>query len=160
MIKWTSEHLTGILDIDENHKKLVKLLNEAYELFILGVNVDEFHIDELYNYMILCFDCEETWMINTSYPEISTHAAEHELFTIRFFEIRNDYEQNAKNSVELLLFYNNYINHHVRETNRKFGSFVEANHLTHQELGNHRQEVPSLTWGKATGAELRARLPS
>lgn len=153
MIKWTSEHLTGIYDIDVNHEKLVKVLNEAYELFIIGVNVDELHIDELYNNMIVCFDQEEKWMAKTSYPDFLTHTAEHELFTIRFFEIRNSYEQNANNSVELLMFYGNYINHHVRETNRRFGSYIEAKQQAHKEHGNQVPEVLPLTWGKATEAE-------
>lgn len=126
MVKWNIELLTGVSDIDEYHKHLVKLLNDAYEGFLIGINIEEFYVDELLDLMFLCFACEESWMMNTSYPFISTHRAEHELFAARFIEIRKQYTQDAYNSVEILIFLNNYVNHHIREADKKFGSFVDG----------------------------------
>ena len=127
--KWNMSLLVGIQEIDENHRHIVQLLNEAYDEFIMGINIEEVFIDDLFNLMAHCFDCEETCMINTSYPGFYEHKAEHELFTLRFLEISNNYRQDANTSIEILMFLNNWINHHIRETDSKLGEFVEVQNL-------------------------------
>ena len=129
MVKWNMDLLIGIKDIDENHRHLVQLLNEAYDEFVVGINVEQLFIDELFQCMANCFDCEESLMIKTNYNCFSEHKSEHELFTLRFLEIYKNYNQDANTSIEVLMFLNNWINHHIRETDSKFGEFVEIQKL-------------------------------
>ena len=129
MVKWSMDLLIGIKEIDDSHRQLVELLNEAYAEFIVGINVEQIFIDELFQCMANCFDREESWMIKTSYNNFSAHKSEHELFTLRFLEIYKNYSQDANTSIEVLMFLNNWINHHIRETDSKFGEFVEIQKL-------------------------------
>ena len=75
-------------------------------------------------------------MIKHSYPHLPEHQAEHELFTIRFIEINKNYKQDANTSAEILVFLNNWIKHHICETDSKLGRFVDV-----QNLGNRRHRL-------------------
>ena len=140
MVKWNMHLFIGIDSIDQNHKHLVQLLNEAYDEFIMGINIEEIFIEELFQCMAHCFDCEESLMIETSYPNLSAHKAEHEVFTERFLVIGNNYQRGADTSIEILMFLNNWINHHIRETDTKFGDFFEIQNLGLRILKSSRHK--------------------
>ena len=121
MVIWNARLLTGLKEIDKNRRHLVHMLNNAYDEFVMGINIDGFLLDELFKCMAHCFDCEETWMIQYSYPKLFQHQTEHELFTIKFIEIINNYKQNASTAAEILVCLNNWIKHHICETDIKSG---------------------------------------
>jgi hemerythrin len=124
IVKWNAGLLTGIKDIDENNRRLLLLLSESFDDFGIGSTTENNFIDDLFNCMANCFDCEETLMIKKSYPFFSEHKAEHEIFTQRFLEIYG--KQDADTYLEIMVFLNNWITHHIGETDTKFGNFVEA----------------------------------
>jgi len=129
MIKWNMGLLTGIEEIDLHHRSLIQLLNEVYQDFMAGINLEAEVIDRVFNCTAYCFDCEETWMIETAYPDFAEHKAEHELFTVRFLEIYQHHKQDSNTCVDVLLTFNNWISHHFTETDAKFGHFVEVQRL-------------------------------
>jgi hemerythrin len=55
-------------------------------------------------------------------------------------EINSNYQQNANTSVEILMFLNNWISHHIRETDSKFGNFVEVQNLTKRFNREHPKQ--------------------
>jgi hemerythrin len=123
IIKWNKDFLIGIQDIDENHRYLIRLLNETYDGFVLGINTESSFIDELFQCMADCFTYEENVMIDTSYSDYLVHKEEHEAFTENFLKIYDNYED-INTFIKLLMFLNNWIYHHIRETDANFGHFV------------------------------------
>jgi hemerythrin len=119
--KWNAELLIGIPAIDQQHRQLVELLTEAYVGFVIGINIEKHVVDEVISGMTKCFEYEESWMVNNAYPELFEHKKEHDFFTQRLMEISRSYNQDANTSIDVLIFLNNWVNHHIRLTDAKLG---------------------------------------
>jgi hemerythrin len=130
VIVWNYRFLLGIQEIDQHHKHLVDLLNKTYNEFTERKAVGYLGcvIDELVDYSHYHFDCEERWMIETSYPDLEIHRAEHEIFAKRAAEFKLTHQQNDT-YVEILSFLSNWVTHHILETDVKFGSFIDVQRI-------------------------------
>jgi len=122
--KWNGERLVGIPVIDQHHRQLVELLTEAYVGFVIGINIEKHVVDEVISSMARCFEYEEAWMINNSFPGFFEHKKEHEFFTERLLEISRSYRQDANTSIDVLIFLNNWVNHHIRLTDAQLGQHL------------------------------------
>ena len=84
MIEWEDKFSVGISMIDEEHKKLIGLLNKA--IFVKEHNDNPEEIREVLREMIKCFHThfatEETYMKKFNYPDYQGHKEEHRDFTI------------------------------------------------------------------------------
>jgi len=135
IIEWNVNFLVGIQEIDRHHKHLVNSLNEAYDRFREGKEIELSFLQELVDYAAHHFACEESWMKKTSYPNLAAHQEEHALFTSRVCEFKREYKRNARISVELLWFLCNWVTHHIRETDAEFGRFVDVHKIRSRRAG-------------------------
>ncbi len=81
-MEWNDKLLTGIKECDEQHKKLVSLINDLYEAMKQGRGkeiIDKI-LNELASYADYHFSTEEKLMNKYGYPELSIHKKEHESF--------------------------------------------------------------------------------
>lgn len=80
-VEWTDEMSVGVNVIDEDHKKLLALLNEME--FIIDANVVsnsgaiESVLSELLDYTVYHFDREEILMKACDYPDLLMHQQVH-----------------------------------------------------------------------------------
>jgi hemerythrin len=110
------------------------LLNKTYDEFREGANIKQSVVEELLDYARYHFACEEGLMTEASYPKLAEHKEEHELFACRVLEFQKNYEQNSNHSVELLWFLCNWVTHHIRETDAKFGEFVDVQNIRKKRM--------------------------
>jgi hemerythrin len=82
----------------------VQLLNDTYDEYVVGINMELPVMDHLLAYMNFCFECEEQWMVKASYPD-AEHKEEHALFSRRLVEIHKNFRQDANTSIEILMFF-------------------------------------------------------
>jgi hemerythrin len=129
IIEWNVSFLVGIPEIDQQHQQLVQLTNRTYDGFRSGADIEPSVIDELVAHASEHFACEEGWMAESCYPKLAEHREEHQLFTCRIMEFKSTYQQKANISVELLWFLCNWVTHHIRETDAKFGEFVDMQNI-------------------------------
>lgn len=129
IIEWNVNLLVGIQEIDRQHKQLVQWLNDNYDLFREGAEMEGTFLHELLDYSVHHFSCEEGWMRKTSYPNFVAHKEEHELFTRRIIEFKKEQQRNANVSVELIWFLCNWVTHHIRETDAEFGRFIDVHNI-------------------------------
>ena len=129
IIDWNVSFMLGIQELDGHHKHLVKLLNAAYDDFREGVNIDKSKLDELVDYAAFHFAVEESLMLETQYPDIPSHKAEHETFTGRLLDFKKNFNQRRDVSVELLWFLCNWVTHHVRVTDAAFGHHIDVHNI-------------------------------
>lgn len=126
LFEWNDKFELGIKEIDQQHKQLMELVNTIYDEFKGGATVPV--LKSLLHALIegshYHFECEEQWMAETAYPAILEHKREHEKFKVRVAEIDKLFEQGRDNSLDLMLFLNNWIRHHLLEVDAKF-----ADHL-------------------------------
>jgi len=129
IVEWNVNLLIGIQEIDRQHKHLVELLNENYDQFREGTDINPSFLQELVDFSTHHFACEEGWMKKTSYPKLAAHREEHDLFTSRISEFSKEQKRNANISVELIWFLCNWVTHHIRETDAEFGRFVDIHNI-------------------------------
>ena len=94
MYEMKPKYYTGINFIDEEHKKLFEIANQAYELLTNEFIPDKYDyilevINELKNYARYHFDHEEAYMESTKYRKLLSHKIEHD----SFIEKINEYDE-------------------------------------------------------------------
>ncbi len=83
MIEWEDKFSVGISKIDEEHKKLIGILNKAVVANEHNGNTEELWevLKEMTNYALTHFETEETYMKEFNYPEYQDHKEEHRGFS-------------------------------------------------------------------------------
>lgn len=103
MIKWSDDYLIGIEEIDNQHKKLFEITDEAFNLLKDGFRVDKYDeivsiLEELKSYAIYHFKSEEEYMLKIGYKRYFSQKVEHDDFIEKINNIdlyKVDENQNA-----------------------------------------------------------------
>jgi hemerythrin len=132
MIEWNDKYSVGISMIDEEHKKLIGILNKA--IFMKGHNDNPEELRELLrevtNYALTHFKTEEAYMKEFNYPEYQDHKEEHRGFSTEIIAylhkvIKGDC-QIANEIIEYLKWW--FVNH-IQVTDKKYVVCFKKNDL-------------------------------
>ncbi len=127
-MEWSDRLLTGVREADEQHKRLVVLVNELYDAMKQGKGkeVIDKALDELVKYAGYHFSTEETLMTKYGFSELASHKQEHENFKAKIKEFLN---KKAKGdvtlSVEVMTFLKEWLIKHIMGTDKKYGTFLQ-----------------------------------
>lgn len=122
LIKWRDSYSTGIEEIDDEHKFLVKLINN---IFIAVRDKNEqasgLTLDELITYTQVHFDHEEKLMAKANYPNLEEHKIIHK----KLLEKVNEYKYLLENSdakilQELYIFLREWLMDHIMKEDMAF----------------------------------------
>lgn len=126
-IKWSKEYSIGIEYIDQDHKKLLHLLNQfsiAYDY----AQCEEFEreaLEELVSYTKYHFKREEKLMEDYGYPGFPEHQEEHQAMIDKVEEyvaIYNIEGHNSLKQVTNLLTY--WLINHIQESDTKYRDYL------------------------------------
>lgn len=122
-ILWSEKYNTGINIIDEQHKKLIAILNSLYESFVDRTTNDKIKevVKEMANYTEYHFGVEEKYFKEFNYENTEEHMAEHQYFIDQVKVFQNDIES-GKVSVtfKLMNFLRSWLIEHINGTDRKY----------------------------------------
>jgi len=95
MIKWQDDYNTGVEKLDEQHRKLFAIANEAYGLLKNELRTDKYDdivaiLAELRAYTEYHFKTEEEYMLSIGYKKFLSHKAEHADFIAKVAEVDLD----------------------------------------------------------------------
>ncbi len=132
MIKWDDKYSVGISMIDEEHKKLIGILNNVIYAKEHNVNPDELRevLREMSNYALTHFKTEETYMKEFNYSEYQDHKEEHRDFsaeTIAYHERVFKGEYQIAN--EILEYLKWWLVNHIQVTDKKYIECFKKNGL-------------------------------
>jgi len=79
MIKWDDKYSFGITIIDEQHKKLVGIINKTIDAKEHNEDTEELMqvLEEMTQYALEHFETEKAYMEEFDYPEYKYHNEEH-----------------------------------------------------------------------------------
>lgn len=129
MFTWDSSLSVNIEVIDDQHKKLLALINELSEATLQGRahQVVGVVIAELVTYTDNHFALEEQLMREHGYPGLAMHKLEHDQLLVKVTEL------NAKSlaghkviSLAVLDFLKNWLIHHIKVTDMQYKPFMNA----------------------------------
>jgi hemerythrin-like metal-binding protein len=115
------------LVLDDHHKNLLKLFNDAYNLIVSKAPVENTIklLSELKVYSIFHFTEEEKLMRAANYPGYEEHVIEHKKFIEDVTKFKDAIsEQTAELNEEIFLFLSDWLIHHIQKTDRKYIDFL------------------------------------
>ena len=129
-IPWKSKYDLKINSIDNQHKKLVDLMNELNNAMLNGKSKDVISkiLDGLVDYTVFHFDFEEKLLENNKYEDIVNHKKIHVNFVNTIKEFKNDFESgNKEMSKEVMDFLKKWLIDHIMGTDRKYTPLLLKN---------------------------------
>lgn len=128
MYVFKDEFRTGIENIDLEHEKLFEIADRAYETLMDEYITDKYDyivdiLKELTDYATIHFQHEEEYMMSIRYKKLFSQKAEHEEFAEKIATYNlNDIDENQKGAIlELLDFLNDWLIHHILESDKLIG---------------------------------------
>ncbi len=129
-ISWTEELSVNIPSIDEQHKKLVHLINEFYrKISIQSPKESIFElIKALKDYTVFHFSTEEKYMKQFDYPGYLKHKNEHDQFVNKVLDFEDRYK-NGKLilTLEITNFIRTWVANHICNTDKLYSDFLNKN---------------------------------
>ncbi|MEO0234504.1 MAG: bacteriohemerythrin [candidate division WOR-3 bacterium] len=116
--EWNDNLKTGNEKIDEQHKKLIEMINLLYTSMKKGEgkNVLEKLLKELLDYTQYHFETEEKFFNNIKEKNFDKHIKEHNNFTFKIKEFKIRFESGEKFfTIELLNFLKDWLLNHIRK---------------------------------------------
>jgi len=123
MIEWSDKYSVGISKIDEEHKKLIGIINKAVAARrhkdnsreILGI------LREMSDFAQTHFATEETYMLESGYSDYEQHKKEHRDFTIETIAFLDDAGKgDSKLVYEILEHLKVWFVSHIQGTDRGY----------------------------------------
>ncbi len=141
-IQWKNIYSVGVDLIDDQHKKLIELINELQEAQQSGMAslLMEDVFNRLVEYTVYHFSTEEQLFKDHNYPGAKLHNNEHEEFVNKINYLKYQAQDgNLLITLKTLDFLKDWLINHVLGGDQEFGAFI--NEL---ELNNIKLHVANL----------------
>ena len=129
LTEWNDSLVLGVDRIDDDHEKLVGMLNDCYCAFMLNNHDRELAaiIKELRGYTHYHFEHERKLMIDRGYPESASHFEAHEQFTCTIQEFADRFHAGESFIAhDVLTFLSGWLVAHIQKSDREFVAFLKA----------------------------------
>jgi len=127
LIAWRSDFSVGVTQVDEQHRKLIDLLNTLFDAMKRGKGRDLLGgvLKELIDYTVYHFNTEEQLFEKYDYPEFKQHKREHDAFTQKVIDFNVAYTSGQKTiTIDVLDFLTEWLRNHILQSDKKFGPFL------------------------------------
>jgi hemerythrin-like metal-binding protein len=129
MFSWTEDYSVKVTLFDHHHQRLFGMVNDLHDAMGAGKAKEVVIpiLDELVRYVSEHFAAEEVLMTVFAYPALITHRMEHEQLTRKVREfVRAFAAGEVLLTIQLMDFLQNWLAHHILETDMKYSSFMVA----------------------------------
>jgi hemerythrin len=128
-IIWKDEYLTGVEEIDRQHKEFVKLINR---LNIINEYRDNAYyyalrlMNEVGKYADYHFTSEENLMDLTKYPHLETQEKAHKDLLVSYRQWMESYKNKKADIEDVIKFLEAWFTGHTTNSDKKFGEFLAS----------------------------------
>ena len=127
-MEWNKSYSVGVAIFDEEHKKLIVIINQLYEAIAAGVDASALQkiSDSLVEYTLMHFRHEEMYFDDWAYPDAAAHIAIHAELRQRVFDYRRQIMEKDSRELadELAVFLRDWLTQHILVEDRKYGEFL------------------------------------
>ncbi len=127
-LDWCTDYSIGVAIFDDEHKKLVTIINTLHDAIQKGV--DEAALggisDAMVEYTLMHFRHEEMYFDDWAYPDADAHVAAHVQLREQVFAYRQQISQRDSRTLadEMLTFLRDWLVHHIMVEDRAYGEFL------------------------------------
>lgn len=129
LIEWNDSLSVDIDSIDEQHKKLVDILNSLHGSSTSAKDPEAVKkiLNDLVEYTVYHFNYEEGLMRQCQYPDFENHLVAHKALVAQVGKFNEDFQAGrAKLSSELFKFLRSWLNGHIRGTDKRYSAHMKA----------------------------------
>ncbi len=126
-ITWTDNYIIDKGLIDEQHLKLIDLINNLHAAFLEGKANDHLNeiVVELTDYTVYHFKTEEDIFCKTEYDRKEEHKEQHKLFVEKIKEFKNMLaSKEASLSFEIMTFLQKWLQSHILISDKEYKDFI------------------------------------
>lgn len=131
-LSWNDSYLLGITEIDLQHKKLLSLADDMYEIVngdedSLKVNLSKV-LKSLTDYTVYHFTSEEEFMRKYGYPSADMHKSMHDNFIAEVTKQIKSLNTATKAEAERLYsFLASWVLNHIAKSDKVWAEYVKPN---------------------------------
>ena len=133
-IVWNDEFRVGSARLDAQHKKMFGLINELFAVIREGHEAGKVKqvIDGALDYGRMHFGDEERIMLQSGFPQFSSHKQVHEHYSQKIDELMIDYHRRFGDiSSELLQFLKVWWLNHILNMDREYAPYLADEKTNH-----------------------------
>ena len=128
LMPWSDKLMNGIEKIDEQHKELVKMVNELHRAMKMKKGAKEagLILERLADYTVYHFSHEEQLFEEHMYPERMNHKDIHDKLVAQVLEFKTQFEEGrAALSMDLMTFLTDWLRNHIMKTDKEYVPFLK-----------------------------------
>jgi len=132
LINWTDNLSVGVKVSDDQHKKLIDLINKLNDAMRVGRSKEVISeiIAGLANYTVTHFATEEKYFDQFGYPGAASHKREHNDFVKKVSDFKEGFDKgNLMLSIDITKFLRDWLVKHIQGTDKKYTSFFNEHGL-------------------------------
>jgi hemerythrin len=126
-IEWKSTYELGIQLIDDQHKKLINIMNDVYEAQKAGTSKEIINhsLNELLEYTKYHFEAEEDLIRQHNFENMEAHIEEHNEFIEQINSFINESKAgNLVLSLKTLDYLKDWTINHILGSDKEYGEFI------------------------------------
>ena len=128
LIEWTAELSVGIESIDEQHKKLVNIINALNDAMLIGSSNELLGkiFTGLAAYTQKHFAYEENMFAEYGYTDSQEHKRQHSELIAQVVELKERFIENPQGTIsaDLMLFLKRWLTNHIMRTDKEYAEFL------------------------------------
>ncbi len=128
LMDWSPDFSVKIKQFDDQHKKLVAMVNQLHDAMKLGKGAEVLGptLDSLISYTASHFADEEKVMKQHCYPDFARHKVEHDKLTKQVLDLQKQYQtKKTALSVTVMSFLKDWLSNHIKGDDMKYGPFLK-----------------------------------
>jgi hemerythrin len=129
LFEWSDKYSVNIKEIDEQHKKLIGIINDLHDAMSKGKSNDVLShvLQDLIDYTRLHFAREERIMSMHGYTDYAAHKAVHEDLVRQVTKFDKEFrEEKFGLSIQMMNFLKDWLSKHILETDKKYSPFLNS----------------------------------
>jgi hemerythrin len=130
LMEWTDKLSVGVVALDDDHKKLIGMVNELYDAMLAGHGKEKLGrvLDGLVQYTKFHFAREEKYFAQTGYPDAAAHKEQHDALTRQVLEVQLKYAAGATAtlSVDVIHFLKKWLVTHIQGSDQSYRQHLNA----------------------------------
>ena len=129
LVAWHDSYSVGFAPIDDQHKKLVAMINDLMQDCKKGGAVEKASFmlisDKAIEYAKIHFTDEELFLSKALYPDLAAHKKEHFNFLFEVVNIVSEVEAGRTTPLDMVRFLRNWLMDHIAVSDLKFAPHLK-----------------------------------
>lgn len=129
LMEWSDKLSVGVKELDEQHKKLIGMINDLHDAMKTGKAKDVTGniLAGLIDYVSTHFANEERLFRTHAYPDYMQHKAEHDRLTQKVIESKRQFDAGTLMiNIDLMNFLKDWLQNHILGTDKKYGPYLNS----------------------------------